>query len=613
MPTASYTFPRVASALPQGESCDGAHRRVGVCGVYDVCGVCAGGAGGGGGGMSTTFDTDGGGPLSPVDEEVARAEADRNARNGARSTCALLVITVIFVLSLYWAADSWSRVGRDRGRRWKERVCAVEFAGVERGVRAGGKEPFWRTRFEVAFSVQNTDSDAGSTGVTGGSNSETTRNWDGIVAWRYGSSVFNVTETVARQYSTAFELGQKYPCWTMRDGTEGGSDDEPVVENDGWRASMSAVGMSNDSDIDLALVSTFLVGVLLLVFLVALVYAVSVAEGHAGVGANLPPATGTVQPGCLTKSDIDKLCEVAEAAAASDPDISALQASGAWDCAICLDDDGGEGGRLARLACRHTFHGACARAWLARGGVTCPLCNMRLRPPDNSANEKHGGTATDDDSQDFDSDGSGVDQNSATVEPGLASTLASLPDLALAIMGLSATPPEPAFRGLQCAERTPTRQSPAGSRSTSTDSHGENTCGDSGGSGCDGAAQMPSALGSVDGAAGVRARLAQARRRHSGAAEKEGSTLLSSGPQVDAESSKASAKKRESVGKDEPVAGNIADVSAKERPATAEDGHGDGDAGAIGEEAGEQGAENGGFEWPSPDKRPNEKNERSPY
>jgi hypothetical protein len=364
-----------------------------------------------------------------------RQEA-RHVCRGARGTCTLVAITALFVLALYWAADSWTSI-RSRSLKWVDTDCVIgEGGGAERGPSLGVQSSLWRSRLNVSFhAAPGAAKGAPPIAALGAGPSDADRpgqmTVSGIVAWRYGRRVYNVSEAEARRYSATFAVGDTYPCWVVRDGEEGGTGAEAVAGNDGWRASLTAIADESAPAVDLALVSTCVAGVLLASFLIALLYAISAVEP-----ADRPPATpprGTVQPHALSEAQVGRICAVAAEAAARDAEVGEMFDGDTWDCAICLDDEGGDGGRLAQLACRHVFHLVCVRGWLMRGGVTCPLCNYRLRPVDEDEYAKAKAAALD--------EADGATAGAAPAE----GALGGLPDIALALIGLTA-PPEAAYR-----------------------------------------------------------------------------------------------------------------------------------------------------------------------
>lgn len=443
------------------------------------------------------------GPPPRLDAQIAGLEAagERARLRGARRTALLLVITISLVLSVYWAADSWSKIGGG-AEAWGEARCTVLGAGVERGEKVGTLAAFWRSRFVVEF-------EAGGAGERG-------KKWSGLVAWRYGSGAFNVSEDAARAYSGRFGDGDVRPCYLLRDGREGDEGEEAVPGNEGWRVSMSPVAAKTSPDIDVALASTFLCGLLLVCFLLALIFAVGTMEPLEPMRGH--EHTGTMQPNALSNAQVTRICAVAaEAAAGEEAAGGRLERSG-WDCAICLDHEGGEGGRLARMPCWHLFHLFCVKGWLMRGGVTCPLCNLRLQPVDEDAyaNAKSEALAGED----------RVDSAAGVADSGIAGTLATLPDFALAMMGLT-SPPEPAFRHNMCAQLNTSSRSAPTSRTASSSSRNDAVGGhDSAESRAEDLESCTAQRGSTrvrkqapgtcpDGTADAYARLAQARRRHS--------------------------------------------------------------------------------------------------
>jgi hypothetical protein len=512
-----------------------------------------------------------------------RAQRDRR---GGRGGLLLLGITVLFVLSIYWAADSWSSVGQV-GWLWRAAKCRVSLATVDRG-RAGGAgavaaAALWRTRFEVSFEVP--------TGMVSG-NKE--RNLDGIVAWRYGSKDFNVSEAEARAYSGKFTVGAIYPCWLLRDAVDTGG--EAVEGNEGWRVSMNPVAEKRSSNVDVALVSSFTVAIVLICFLVALGYAVRGIEE--GAGGDTPGPTRTVQPNALSKAQISRICAVAAEAAARDAECGGgMLDGGAWDCAICLDDDGGDGGKLARLPCRHVFHLQCVRGWLMRGGVTCPLCNLRLQPVDEDAHAIAKSEALDSEND--------IAVSLRDEETG---PLANLPDLAHAIMALTAAP-EPAShatRGCTPRNSAESKESSSSSANDARSAEGNQTSEfwKDGGAATSGDCDRH---GKAD--PDAFAALAAARRRHGSRDDIPSPPLYSAS---------AEAVMHETMGSsgETNLNTNCANNSCRKltfSPPT------DASATADGSHEGDDSVEAGSsgrvemFQWPNPDSQTNQSNKLKPY
>lgn len=364
------------------------------------------------GGPSVDENTVGGDPTGQ-DQQTASTRG-----KGLRAPCILIVISAMFVLAIYWTAENWSQAESQETSKWSERKCRVVGKSVNKTVTAQ-----WRSEFLVdGFTML----------------AEPLPEQSPLTAFRYGSGVYNHTEGDALIFNSKFSVNQSYPCWVLPRYSEGqssvrqGNASMDGVSTPMYSISMSPVRTIISDSTDIALVSTCVAIVLLASFMVALLYAISSADLYEGIDpAITPPDTGTIVPNALSEAQITRICAVAADTALRDPETEGLLECG-WDCAICLDGEGSSG-KLAQLNCKHTFHVACVRSWLLRGGVTCPLCNFRLRPIDEAAYAKN--------QAQFESDRTETD----VLAEGEESILPPLPDIALALMGL-ATPPEPIYR-----------------------------------------------------------------------------------------------------------------------------------------------------------------------
>lgn len=386
-----------------------------------------------------------------TDEEERRNSAIRRyRRRGAYGTCALILITVLFVLALYWAARNWSTASA-KTPTWTRTECSVRDIVAEVRPSFHGSEKLWRSKFAVDF---NSKKEA-STGY-------------GLfrqkVAWRWQTNVFNVTEKEALEYQSSFTIGQNYTCWVIFDRKETSQSVEDEVDRvsgktgiGAWRVSMSPVVTHKYEGIDIALVSTCIVCLLLVSFLIALTYAVSAVELMQET--NRPPdQPGTIQPHAFTVAQVKEICSVAFYKAKRDEDEVGMFDGKPWDCSICLDDEGNEGCGLAQLDCQHVFHKKCVRSWLLRGGVTCPLCNFRLKAVTEEALSQAKALAIEAGSK-----LSNGEENRHSCESNLA------PDIATATMSMHA-PPEPAFRGRISSVRPESAQKNEEKNSKSSDS-----------------------------------------------------------------------------------------------------------------------------------------------
>lgn len=363
--------------------------------------------------------------LTAEDERRRNSILRRYRRRGANGTCALLLITILFVLSLYWAIDNWASAG---GRRltWSKTKCTINNKTAEAGPSFPGQERKWRSKLMVDFTAKkNTGS------------KPTPSLLRQKIAWRWETEIYNVTQDDALTYQSSLTVGEMYSCWVVHDADRNDQDSEGRHSedgNEGWRASMSVATNLSRNGLDIALISTCTVAFLLVSFLIALLYAISAVDLLEDLDRP-EPRPGTVQPNAFSEAQIKAICAAAANCAKRNDEAAGMFDGVPWDCAICLDDEGGEGGRLAQLTCRHVYHTKCVRGWLMRGGVTCPLCNHRLQPVGEEDSAKAKALEIED----------GSDTPIIENEPSFDG-LPLVPDIAIAIMNMYSAP-EPAYRG----------------------------------------------------------------------------------------------------------------------------------------------------------------------
>jgi Ring finger domain len=335
----------------------------------------------------------------------------------------LCVVTVIFVLAAYWTSETWRRASaassnppsppsnllKPAPNAWLLRTCIVRQMSVKESSYASvSLKSSWRADFFV-------DS------FTLGSEPIPRNNTE---AYRYGLSTFNQTEEEARKFVKLYTLDTQAPCYVSRnvdvsaptsiikdishtpDGILSGENatithlfarmlsGRTVSDTVSYSVSMSPVHVEDSKMQHLALLSTFFTIAIVVVLLTSVLYTVVHSDSPAVVAANASTRAGTVRPDALCADQIENICDRAVEAELTDNN-SMVLADGGWDCAICLDADdvddaSNNGPRLAQLFCRHTFHRSCVRAWMLRGGVTCPLCNFCLLPGGGSCTKEIG-------------------------------------------------------------------------------------------------------------------------------------------------------------------------------------------------------------------------------
>lgn len=378
-------------------------------------------------------ENDSGGQDDFITEEEWRRNSiiRRYRRRNANGACVLLLITVLFVLALYWTAESWSSVGGN-GLTWTDTECIVTNVTAEEGRKFQGKDTLWRSKFVVDFDAKQ-------------KHESSPRILRKKTAWRWDSDIYNMTKDQALKYQSLFRINGKYACWVVHNegvSSESTQGTNSEVGNGGWRISLSPTTNIKPRSVDVALISTCTVGLLLVSFMITLMYIVSAVEILQDIERPLP-STSAVLPNSLSEAQVKAICAVATETMKLDTETQRMFDRDPWDCAICLDDEGGESGRLAQLTCRHVFHTKCVRGWLMRGGVTCPLCNYRLDPVDERLNSKANACALEEEIP------------ASTSESGeIFGDLPQLPNLAMTIIGMHAAP-EPAYRGPQSSLTSP--------------------------------------------------------------------------------------------------------------------------------------------------------------
>lgn len=190
-----------------------------------------------------------------------------------------------------------------------------------------------------------------------------------VTAFRHGASVYNETHLQAVEFAAGFSVGTSYACWVA-----------PLSPP--WRVAMEPVRYGpSRADMDVALMSTLLLAVSAFSLIGAVASVVrkavsGVSSVSFAAGAVAAPA-GAVRE-ALSAAQIEKLCmvkgEEGDGDGGGEGEGERIETG---VCAICLDDDK-EMVNAVTLPCRHPFHAGCIRAWLQRGGATCPLCCYKL-------------------------------------------------------------------------------------------------------------------------------------------------------------------------------------------------------------------------------------------
>ncbi|KAJ8906704.1 hypothetical protein NDN08_003193 [Rhodosorus marinus] len=179
------------------------------------------------------------------------------------------------------------------------------------------------------------------------------------LAYRYGSPVYNQTESMAEQCGGFMNNSTCYV--------------DPDARDDYLSMSPAYMEDKVTSLMILADVFAVLAGFVLVAFVV-----VSVCQGRregnnrpveTGEDEENPPEVYTHRKDKFSKEEVQSILKLYRASVSSLKDDFA--------CAICLDNADRKQ-QYVRLDCKHEYHSRCLRLWLRRGGMRCPLCNREV-------------------------------------------------------------------------------------------------------------------------------------------------------------------------------------------------------------------------------------------
>lgn len=252
----------------------------------------------------------------------------------------LLLITngSLTLLSIYWSATAWTtlRVAQ-REPKWQQHMCIVVNSTLEQH-----EATFCPVIIVTNFSQPPTETTA-SFGLDGDNQCST-------------------NETEARIVTDTYAVGKSIRCW-LSPITPGVVSLLPIL-----------TGVQSE-DVNLAAISTVL-AVAATLSLAAITFLLCVPQPVYVLPDILTTPTAAVAPVVtregLSRNAVDAVLQAAEEADANCSHVATVDSV----CAICLEE-----GLGARLSCNHAFHSHCIRAWLQRGGETCPLCCAAVRPP----------------------------------------------------------------------------------------------------------------------------------------------------------------------------------------------------------------------------------------
>lgn len=251
----------------------------------------------------------------------------------------LLLITngSLTLLSIYWSATAWRTLrAAQHEPSWQQHTCMVVNSTLEQQ-----DASFCPVVVVTNFSEPPVESTA-SFGLDGDSQCST-----------------NATQ--AQLIVDKYEVGENPQCWV--------SPTKPEI------ISLVPIRTGVQSeDVNLAAISTVLaiaatLSLAAITFLLCMPHPVYVLPDILTPTAAVAPA---ITREGLSRNAVDAVLQAAEEADANCSRVATADSV----CAICLED-----GLGARLSCNHAFHSHCIRAWLQRGGETCPLCCAAVRPP----------------------------------------------------------------------------------------------------------------------------------------------------------------------------------------------------------------------------------------
>jgi len=178
------------------------------------------------------------------------------------------------------------------------------------------------------------------------------------LAYRYGSPIYNQTETMAEQCAGFMNNSTCYV--------------DPDAADD--YLSMSPAYVVDNATSLLVLANTFAIiaGSCLVGFVVLAIWhrrGRSNRPDEPSEDEENPPAVYTHRKDKFSKGEVQDILKLFKAS------VSSLQED--FSCAICLDSADRKQ-QYVRLDCKHEYHSRCLRLWLSRGGRRCPLCNREI-------------------------------------------------------------------------------------------------------------------------------------------------------------------------------------------------------------------------------------------
>lgn len=246
----------------------------------------------------------------------------------------LLTNASLTLLSIYWAATAWTTLHAAKNEeKWETSTCRVHNTTTESHNSSYCPVVYVTTNATHIFAPVNAKLFPGS------------------------KRCFS-NETQASTFINEYQQGNQEPCW--------------ISPTDPPEVSLVEIETGvHPEDINLAAISTVL-AVAALISFAAITFLIFLPQPRYFLPEMLTTPVAAARPG-LSRAAVDAILEAAEEADAS---CSHVVSDVDSTCAICLEE-----GLGARLPCGHAFHSHCIRAWLMRGGETCPLCCAVVRPP----------------------------------------------------------------------------------------------------------------------------------------------------------------------------------------------------------------------------------------
>lgn len=264
----------------------------------------------------------------------------------ARISLALISVNIfLLIIAVYWTATTRQQLNHVKSLPpWYPRTCTIRSHTIT------SRDRQYRNEFLVFNFSRGTDPDP----------------IPPTVAYRYGSPVYNQTQRQARAFSRKFSLNSPESCWLYPWDYKL---QPPYPTRLRYTVSLSPVtNAPTKSQKETATVSVIFTAITatFLFILLCTVLLLSPVDDIEAINARLEAQHDQSSDAHhLSHSTINRLCK----------SISFEKTASIDACPICLED---EVPVDVQLPCAHSFHRGCITAWLSRGNINCPLCNLTL-------------------------------------------------------------------------------------------------------------------------------------------------------------------------------------------------------------------------------------------